>query len=58
MHMGDMEHGMVPAIAIVGGGAPIATGVALSFKMKKQPQVAVAFMGDGAVNEGAVHEAM
>jgi len=58
MHMGDMAHGMVPAIAIVGGGAPIATGVALSFKMKKQPQVAVAFMGDGAVNEGAVHEAM
>ncbi|MHB9109320.1 MAG: thiamine pyrophosphate-dependent dehydrogenase E1 component subunit alpha [Armatimonadota bacterium] len=58
MHMGDMEHGMVPAIAIVGGGAPIATGVALSFKMKKQPQVAVSFMGDGAVNEGAVHEAM
>jgi len=58
MHMGDMEHGMIPAIAIVGGGAPIATGVALSFKMRKQPRVAVAFMGDGAVNEGAVHEAM
>jgi len=58
MHMGDMEHGMIPAIAIVGGGAPIGTGVALSFKMKKQPHVAVSFMGDGAVNEGAVHEAM
>ncbi|HOS44450.1 MAG TPA: thiamine pyrophosphate-dependent dehydrogenase E1 component subunit alpha, partial [Armatimonadota bacterium] len=50
--------GMGPAIAIVGGGAPIATGVALNFKMRKQPHVAVAFMGDGAVNEGVVHEAM
>jgi pyruvate dehydrogenase E1 component alpha subunit len=58
MHIGDMAHGMAPAIAIVGGGAPIATGMALAFTMRKQPQVAVAFMGDGAVNEGAVHEAM
>ena len=37
MHIGDLEKGMVPAIAIVGGGAPIATGVALSFKMRKLP---------------------
>lgn len=58
MHMGDMEKGMVPAIAIVGGNAPMATGIAMSFKMRKQPHVAVSFMGDGAVNEGAVHEAM
>jgi len=58
MHIGDMSKGMVPAIAIVGGGSPIATGVALSFKMRKQPQVAVCFMGDGAVNEGAFHESI
>lgn len=58
MHIGNLAQGMVPAIAIVGGGSPIATGVALSFKMRQQPQVAVCFMGDGATNEGAVHEAM
>lgn len=58
MHVGDMEKGMVPAIAIVGGGVPIATGIALGFKMKKEPRVAVAFMGDGATNEGAFHEAV
>lgn len=58
MHIGDLDKGMVPAIAIVGGNAPIAVGVALAFKMRKEPRVAVSFMGDGAVNEGAVHEAM
>ena len=58
MHIGDMSKGMVPAIAIVGGGSPIATGVALSFKMRKQSNVAVCFMGDGAVNEGAFHESI
>ena len=56
MHVGDLEKGMVPAIAIVGGNVPIATGIALAFKMKKEPRVAVSFMGDGATNEGAFHE--
>jgi len=56
--MGDLEKGMVPAVAIVGGGVPIATGVAMAFKMKQEARVAVCFMGDGAVNEGAFHEAV
>jgi TPP-dependent pyruvate/acetoin dehydrogenase alpha subunit len=58
MHVGDMSVGMPPAIAIVGGGAPIAAGAALSAKMRGTDGVAVCFMGDGAANEGAVHEAM
>jgi pyruvate dehydrogenase E1 component alpha subunit len=57
MHVGDPAKGMIPAIAIVGGGVPVATGMALAFRMKKEPRVAVCFMGDGAVNEGAFHEA-
>jgi len=56
MHIGDLEKGMVPAIAIVGGGVPVATGIALAFKMRKEPRVAVCFTGDGAVNQGAFHE--
>jgi pyruvate dehydrogenase E1 component alpha subunit len=56
MHVGDPAKGMIPAIAIVGGGVPVATGMALAFRMKKEPRVAVCFMGDGAVNEGAFHE--
>jgi TPP-dependent pyruvate/acetoin dehydrogenase alpha subunit len=58
MHVGNLSKGMIPAIAIVGGGVPIATGIALAFKMKKEPGVAVCFMGDGATNEGAFHEAV
>jgi len=56
MHMGNMEKGMIPAIAIVGGGIPLTAGMALAFKMKKTSQVAACFFGDGAVAEGAFHE--
>jgi TPP-dependent pyruvate/acetoin dehydrogenase alpha subunit len=56
MHMGNMAKGMVPGIAIVGGGIPLAAGMALAFKMKKTSQVVACFFGDGAVAEGAFHE--
>ena len=56
MHVGDMSKGMVPGIAIVGGGVPLAAGMALAFKMQKSPQVVACFFGDGAVAEGAFHE--
>jgi TPP-dependent pyruvate/acetoin dehydrogenase alpha subunit len=58
MHMGNMDKGMVPGIAIVGGGIPIAAGIALSFKMRSLPQVVACFFGDGAVAEGAFHEGL
>ncbi|MEW5976232.1 MAG: thiamine pyrophosphate-dependent dehydrogenase E1 component subunit alpha [Acidobacteriota bacterium] len=58
MHMGDADLGMLPAIAIVGGGIPLATGYALSFKYLKKPNIAVCFFGDGAVNEGIFHETL
>jgi len=56
MHMGNMAKGMVPGIAIVGGGIPLAAGMALAFKMQRRPQVVACFFGDGAVAEGAFHE--
>ncbi len=56
MHVGNMARGMVPGIAIVGGGVPLATGMALTFKMRKQRQVVACFFGDGAIAEGAFHE--
>jgi pyruvate dehydrogenase E1 component alpha subunit len=58
MHVGDIKVGMPPAIAIVGAGAPIAAGIGLSAKLRGTDQVAVCFFGDGAANEGAMHEAM
>jgi TPP-dependent pyruvate/acetoin dehydrogenase alpha subunit/pyruvate/2-oxoglutarate/acetoin dehydrogenase E1 component len=56
MHVGNMSKGMVPGIAIVAGGIPLATGMALAFKMRKEPHVVACFFGDGAVAEGAFHE--
>src|SRR4051812_28129650 len=56
MHVGNMDKGMVPGIAIVGGGVPLAAGMALSFKMRQQRRVVACFFGDGAVAEGAFHE--
>jgi TPP-dependent pyruvate/acetoin dehydrogenase alpha subunit len=56
MHVGNMREGMVPGIAIVGGGIPLATGMALALRMQGKPQVVACFFGDGAVAEGAFHE--
>ncbi len=56
MHVGDLEQGMLPAIAIVGGNIPITAGMALAFKLRGEQRVAVSFFGDGASNEGAFHE--
>jgi pyruvate dehydrogenase E1 component alpha subunit len=56
MHIGNMQKGMVPGIAIVAGGIPLAAGMALAFKMQKNRRVVACFFGDGAVAEGAFHE--
>lgn len=58
MHVGDMRVGMLPAVAIVGGGIPIASGLALAAKRLGTDTVAVSFFGDGAANEGAFHEGL
>jgi len=56
MHVGNMEKGMVPGIAIVAGGIPLAAGMALALKMRNSRHVVACFFGDGAVAEGAFHE--
>jgi pyruvate dehydrogenase E1 component alpha subunit len=56
MHMGDPAVCALTAIAIVGGGIPVAAGMALGHKMRKTGQVVCCFLGDGAINEGAFHE--
>lgn len=58
MHVGDISVGAVPAIAIVGGGIPVAVGIGLSCKMRQTDNVVVCFFGDGACNEGAFHEGL
>jgi pyruvate dehydrogenase E1 component alpha subunit len=58
MHLYDLEHGLIGANAVVGGGLPAITGAALSFKLRGKPNVAVAFFGDGATNIGTFHESL
>lgn len=58
MHLGDPDVGMLPAIAIVGGGNTVVTGLGLAFKLRRTAQVAVCFFGEGASNEGAFHEGL
>jgi acetoin:2,6-dichlorophenolindophenol oxidoreductase subunit alpha len=58
MHIADQEMGNLGANAIVGGSAGIATGAALSIKMRQSDQVAVCFFGDGALGQGLVYETM
>jgi TPP-dependent pyruvate/acetoin dehydrogenase alpha subunit len=58
MHLGDPSVGMLPAIAIVGGGNTVVTGLGLAFKLMRTDQVAVCFFGEGASNEGAFHEGL
>jgi len=58
MHIGDIDKGMINGNAIVGANIPIAVGIALAFKLKKEKRVVVSFFGDGATNEGAFHEGL
>jgi len=58
MHLYDVERGNLGANAVVGGGLPAITGAALSFKLRGESRVAVAFFGDGATNIGTFHESL
>ena len=58
MHIVDMNRGMLGANAIVGAAPPIAVGAALTAKTLKTGGVAMAFIGDGASNQGTVFEAL
>lgn len=58
MHLFDDKTRFYGGNAIVGGGLPIAVGLALADKMRQKPRVTCCFFGDGAVAEGEFHESM
>ena len=58
MHIADFSVGMLGANGIVGGGAPLALGAGVAAKANDEGQIAVAFSGDGACNQGTTFEAM
>ncbi len=58
MHIADLSLGIYGANGIVGAGVPIACGAAMAARLRGSDAVAVAFFGDGAMNQGVVPEAM
>ena len=56
MHIADLDHGMLGANGIVGGGPPLVCGAALTAKTLATGGVAIAFFGDGAFNQGTTAE--
>jgi acetoin:2,6-dichlorophenolindophenol oxidoreductase subunit alpha len=58
MHIADMDKGMLGANGIVGGGPPLACGSGLTAKLNKTDQVTICFFGDGASEQGTLHESL
>lgn len=58
MHLVDVYSGLMATSGIVGGGVPIAVGLALAAQLDDEGQIAVTTFGDGATSIGSYHEAM
>ncbi len=58
MHFFDTSRRFYGGLAIVGGGLPLAVGLALADKMQGRSRVTACFFGDGAVAEGEFHESL
>ncbi len=58
MHLFDVSRRFYGGNAIVGGGLPVAAGIALADKMQKRARVTACFFGEGAVAEGDFHETL
>jgi len=58
MHIADFERGMLGANGVAAGGAPLACGSALTAKVLDKRHVSVAFVGDGAANQGSFSESL
>ena len=58
MHATDVNVGFLGSFAVVGSSIPLAVGVALAARRRGEDTVAVAFFGDGAINQGVLYEAL
>lgn len=58
MHLFDASRHMLGGNGIVGAHIPVATGVALKVKYRKEDGVVLCFFGDGAIHQGAFHESL
>jgi pyruvate dehydrogenase E1 component alpha subunit len=58
MHLFDVGRRFYGGYAIVGGGLPVAVGLALADRLQNRPRITACFFGDGAVAEGEFHESL
>ena len=58
MHLFDWDINFLGGYAIVAGMCPIAVGLGMAIKHKKEKRVALCFFGDGATNQGVYHESL
>lgn len=58
LHFGDLEQGIVAPISMVGSLVPVCAGMALAFRLRGEPKVALTWAGDGTTGTAAFHEGM
>ncbi|MDH4349069.1 MAG: thiamine pyrophosphate-dependent dehydrogenase E1 component subunit alpha [Gemmatimonadota bacterium] len=56
IHFNDLERGFLGQISPLGDMVPVMAGIALYFKITRQPRVGLVYVGDGAMSTGAFHE--
>ncbi|MFQ5746387.1 MAG: thiamine pyrophosphate-dependent dehydrogenase E1 component subunit alpha [Gemmatimonadota bacterium] len=57
LHVGDLQHGIVAPVSMIGSLATVMNGYALAFKRRGEERVALTWVGDGATKHGEIHEA-
>ena len=57
-HIGDLERGVLEPISHLGDSVPVITGIAFAFQRRKQPRVALTWIGDGSTKTTPVHEGL
>jgi TPP-dependent pyruvate/acetoin dehydrogenase alpha subunit len=58
LHIGDFKHGVLAPISHVGDIMAVTAGIALTFKQRGEPRIALTWIGDGSTKSGVFHEAM
>jgi pyruvate dehydrogenase E1 component alpha subunit len=58
MHMGDLSLNVIAFVSMLADNVPVAAGIGLAFKMRRQDRVVICYFGDGATSRGDWHEGM
>lgn len=58
VHMGDLKRGIIAFVSHLADNLPVATGIALAFKLRRESRVVVTNTGDGGTSRGDFHEAL